>query len=73
MSDSCKKGAHTSVGQTGGTKQVRAEFLRTGQAADIFKAPPSRLFTRDYCKVKDYDDKGNQDTVGPFVGNPLLW
>lgn len=52
-----------------GTKCVDEELLRFGQASDIGTAPPVRVYTRDYKKTgREADD---QDTVSPFLGNPL--
>ena len=54
-----------------GAKTIKSvELLRMGQAADIGKAPPSRIYTKDYSKVQEKDDS---DTVSPYLGNPLRW
>jgi hypothetical protein len=57
--------------QSKDSKQVKAVFLNTlGQAADIAKAPVSRVYTKDYGKVQE---KGDTDGVTPYLGNPLRW
>lgn len=56
---------------TKGAKTIKSVELNSmGQAADISKAPPSRVYTRDYSKVQERDDK---DTVTEYLGNPLRW
>lgn len=65
-----KKGGATQEEQTTGTKVVKAECLTPGQAADIGKAPPSRVYTKDYSKVPEQGDK---DDVTRVLGNPLRW
>lgn len=72
MTTARKTGAHTSRGQTGGSKQVGQQFLQLGSPMSLSWAPTSRIYTRDY-RVPDEDDKSNQDTVSPFVGNPLAF
>ena len=73
MTDYKKAAAHTDKAQTGGSKQVKAQFLAAGQPSDIGHCPPARLYTRSYEKVPDADDKTYGDTVSPFVGNPIIW
>lgn len=66
-----KAAAQTKEEQSPGSKVLRTERLRSGQVADLGRASTSRIYTRDYSKVgKSKDD---QDTVGPFLGNPLIW
>ena len=69
MPNSRKTGAHTKMGQTGGSKQVAAQFLRIGQPASIFKADTDRVYDRCYTKIEEPTEY--PDTVSPFVGNPL--
>jgi len=73
-SEFAKRDGHTVAAQTPGTKQIKQEFLNMGrgQPSTISWAPTSRVFDRDY-RVPDEDDATNQDTVTPFVGNPLIW
>ena len=67
------KGAdgHTLAAQTAGSKQVKVVHYRAGMAVDIHKAPPSRLYTRDYAKVPPSPE--DVDLVSPVLGNPLRW
>lgn len=67
-----KSGPLTKQGQSGGTKQVKAQLLGRGQPSDIGFCPPSRVYTQDY-RVPDADDATNKDIVSPFLGNPLGW
>jgi len=67
-----KPGAHTAQAQSEGSKQLKIEHLSSiSTPADIGKAPPSRIYTRDYSKVGP--EKGDDDLVGPVLGNPLRW
>jgi hypothetical protein len=67
------KGAdgHTEMEQSAGSKQIKADFSRGAVAVDIADAPPSRIYTKNYDKVRK--DKDDPDTVGPYLGNPLRW
>lgn len=67
-----KNGNCTQEEQTSGTKVLKAQELRPGEAADIGPAPPARVYSRDYSK-KDPDGDQNDDTLSPFLGNPLRW
>lgn len=70
--NSSKENGHTAMAQTPGSKQIAQEFLRDAtQPADIHKAPPSRVYTRDYGKVQP--EKDDVDLVSPALGNPLRW
>jgi hypothetical protein len=64
-----KDGCESQQEQSWGSKVVKDEHLRLGQASDIGTAPPVRVYTRDYKKTKPEAD--DQDTVSPFIGNPL--
>lgn len=56
---------------TAGNKQVKCvELPAMNGTADIGKAPPTRIYTKDYSKVQEKDDS---DNVSPFLGNPLRW
>lgn len=66
-----KNGCCTQEEQSTGTKVIKQEMLSNGQAADIGTVPPSRVYTKDYCKVEVVED--DPDTVSPFLGNPLRW
>jgi hypothetical protein len=56
---------------TAGAKTVKCVELRNlSQPADIGKAPPSRIYTKDYSKVQEKDDS---DGVTQYLGNPLRW
>lgn len=55
-----------------GCKTIKDERLALGQAADIGPAPPARAYSRDYSK-KDPDGDQRDDTLSPFLGNPLGW
>lgn len=73
MSATYPKAGHcTKEEQTTGTKVLKSQELRNGQAADIGVAPPDRVYSRDYSKV-DPDGDQHDDTLSPFVGNPLRW
>ena len=65
-----KSGQLTKEEQSGGTKVLRSEMLRLGQAADIGPAPVARVFSRDYSKI-DPDHDQDDDTLSPYLGNPL--
>lgn len=65
-----KAGQLTQEEQSGGTKVLRSEMLRLGQAADVGPAPPARVYSRDYSK-KDPDHDQYDDTLSPYLGNPL--
>lgn len=67
-----KTGQATQEEQSAGTKLVKNEMLRPGQAADIGVAPPARVYSRDYSKI-DIDNDQYDDTLSPFLGNPLGW
>lgn len=54
-----------------GAKTIRDQRLHAGQAADIGRSPPSRIYTRDYCKTGP--EKGDTDLIFPVLGNPLRW
>lgn len=64
-----KDGSSTKESQSSGSKVVKTQMLANGQAADIGPAPTSRVYTRDYAKVKEQAP----DTVSEFLGNPLRW
>lgn len=68
-----KNGGQGTREQTGGSKQLKEQFLAPGQAADIHKVPPRRIYDRDYCKVDETPDTDDTDTVSPVLGNPLVW
>lgn len=63
-----KSGPTTQEEQSAGSKRVKVELLRIGQAADIGKVPPSRVYTGDYSKQPPRD---TDDIATPFLGNPL--
>jgi hypothetical protein len=67
-----KDGHHTKEEQSPGSKLLQHEHLRPGQAADIGVAPPVRVYSRDYSKT-DPDGDQKDDTLSPFLGNPLGW
>lgn len=60
----------TKKAQAPESKQLKEELLRLGQASDIGKAPPMRVYSRDYSKVDPDGDQGD-DTLSPYLGNPL--
>lgn len=66
-----KRASESQQEQSPGSKVLRTEVLRPGQAADFGRAPPSRIYTRDYKKTGRSPD--DQDTVQPYLGNPLAW
>lgn len=70
VSGSSKKGAYTKRDQSSGTKQIVCDYIRMGEASDIGKAPPNRVYSRDYAKSQP---DPYVDTVSPFLGNPLRW
>lgn len=58
----------TRLPQSSGSKLVKETYQQYG-APDIGKAPPSRIYTRDYSKVgREPDDV---DLVTAALGNPL--
>lgn len=67
-----KEDCCTKMPQTTGSKQVKSLHLQPGQAADIGPAPTARVYSRDYSKV-DPDGDQHDDTLTPFLGNPLRW
>ena len=58
----------TKLIQSTGSKTVKESYNQY-TAADIGKAPPSRVYTRDYSKVGRA--KGDVDLVTVALGNPL--
>lgn len=71
VSKPSKPGAHTAQAQSEGSKQIKIEHLSSiSTPADIGKAPPSRIYTRDYSKAQNTE---KDDLVGPVLGNPLRW
>jgi hypothetical protein len=72
-----KPDAHTKEEQSAGTKVLKTQDIRMGQAADLGRrhggegAPPSRVYTKDY--LKKGPDKEDSDTVTEALGNPLRW
>ena len=64
-----KKGAETAMTQSPGSKEIKDEMLRLGQASDVGSAPTSRVYTRDYSKVGREEE--DVDLVSPALGNPL--
>lgn len=67
-----KDGQLTQEEQTAGTKQVKSEMLRAGQAATVGTITTDRVYSRDYSKI-DVDNDQHDDTLSPFLGNPLSW
>lgn len=67
-----KDGCCTKESQSAGSKVVKSQHLAPGQAADIGPAPTSRVYSRDYSK-QDPDGDQRDDTLSPFLGNPLGW
>lgn len=65
-----KNGQLTKEEQTAGSKVIKAEHLRLGQAADLGVAPTARVYSRDYSKI-DPDGDQKDDTLSQFLGNPL--
>jgi hypothetical protein len=65
-----KDGQETREEQSWGSKQLKDELLRIGQASNIGPAPPMRVYSRDYSK-KDPDGDQQDDTLSPYLGNPL--
>lgn len=65
-----KDGQLTKEEQTAGSKVLKSEILRLGQAADLGPAPPDRVYSRDYSK-KDPDGDQHDDTLSQYLGNPL--
>lgn len=56
---------------TAGAKTIKCvELPSMGTPADICKAPPTRIYTKDYSKVQE---KGDSDNVTAYLGNPLRW
>jgi hypothetical protein len=64
-----KSGAGTKLSCAPGCKTIKEESLRFDQAADINKAPPSRIYTRDYAKQGR--TAGDDDLVTAALGNPF--
>lgn len=56
------------MSQSKGTKVIK-ESLNSYSAADISKAPPSRVYTRDYSKSGRAP--GDIDLITAVLGNPL--
>lgn len=67
-----KSGQLTQEEQTAGTKQVKSEMLRAGQAATVGEITTDRVYSRDYSKV-DLDNDQHDDTLSPFLGDVLGW
>lgn len=65
-----KNGTATKEEQTAGSKVIKTENLRFGQAADLGPAPTARVYSRDYSK-KDPDGDQYDDTLSQYLGNPL--
>ena len=64
-----KNGQDSKAPQSANSKSEKDQKLANGEAASIFKAPTSRVFTNDYQKVgRAPDDK---DVASPYLGNPL--
>lgn len=58
----------TRLPQSAGSKLVKEDYSRYS-APDINKAPPSRVYTRDYSKIGRAP--GDVDLVTVALGNPL--
>ena len=72
VSNPSKPGSHTAAKQSAGSKQIKIDHLSSiSTPSDIGKAPPSRVYTRDYGKVRP--EKDDVDLIGPVLGNPLRW
>jgi len=65
-----KRGQESQQEQSPGSKLIKDEMLRLGQAATIGEAPTSRVYSRDYSK-RDPDADQDKDTLSEFLGNPL--
>jgi hypothetical protein len=68
-----KNGVDTKMELAPGVKLVKRHILDIveGRIPDIGKAPTSRVYTRDYCKIPEKNDYDNVDLVSPAIGNPL--
>ncbi len=67
-----KDGQLTAEKQSPGSKHVECELrdFTAGAVPDIFDAPTSRVYTRDYSKAgRESDDT---DLVSPALGKPVL-
>lgn len=67
-----KAGQTTQEEQTTGSKQIKSEMLRAGQAATVGSITTDRIYSRDYSKI-DIDDDQHDDTLSQYLGNPLVW
>lgn len=67
-----KSGKFTQEEQTAGSKRIKDEDLRLGQAATVGTITTDRVYSRDYSKI-DVDNDQHDDTLSPFLGNPLGW
>lgn len=67
-----KNGQATQEEQTAGSKQIKAEMLRAGQAATVGAITTDRVYSNDYSKI-DRDGDQHDDDISPFLGNPLRW
>lgn len=67
-----KAGKFTQEEQTAGSKRIKNEDLRLGQAATVGTITTDRIYSRDYSKI-DVDADQHDDTLSPFLGNPLGW
>lgn len=69
--DYAKKGQDSKMSQSAHSKAVKEQKIdiHRGEAASIFDAPTSRVYTNDYLKKgRAPDDK---DVVSKYLGNPL--
>lgn len=69
--DYAKKGQDSKMSQSAHSKAIDEQKLdiHRGEAASIFKAPTSRVYTNDYQKKgRSPDDK---DVASSYLGNPL--
>lgn len=64
-----KSGADTKLSYSPGAKHVKCVSIGITEAADIRKAPTSRIYTKDYSKVGRAKD--DTDTVTVALGNPF--
>jgi len=67
-----KNGQLTQEEQSPGTKGLKCEHLHLGQAATVGTVTTDRVYSRDYSKT-DPDKDQHDDTLSPFLGNPLGW
>jgi hypothetical protein len=67
-----KDGQLTKEEQSPGSKGLKSEYLRPGQAATVGTITTDRVYSRDYSKI-DVDADQHDDTLSPFLGNPLGW